>query len=189
MSPKRGATSPAERPKGPTDEQLVTRWRSGDERAATELVERHAPMLARFVAGLGVREDVEDVVQDCFVRAFGALEAFRFDSSLRTWLCTIAKNLVRDRARMLKFERNVVEIEEAHAVTVHEALDDAVASETERRMLEAMDGLTPLQRQVFTLRVADGMSYKEIAEAVGSTEGAARVHYHNALRAIRERVR
>jgi RNA polymerase sigma-70 factor (ECF subfamily) len=39
---------------------------------------------------------------------------------------------------------------------------------------------------VFTLRIAEGLSYKEIAEAVDTTEGAARVHYHNAMRAVKE---
>jgi len=52
--------------------------------------------------------------------------------------------------------------------------------------VRAMERLSPMQRQVFTLRVAEGMAYKEIAEAVGSTEGAARVHYHNAMRTIKE---
>ena len=43
-----------------------------------------------------------------------------------------------------------------------------------------------MQRQVFSLRVGEGMSYREIAYAVDTTEGAARVHYHNAMRAIKE---
>ena len=49
-----------------------------------------------------------------------------------------------------------------------------------------MERLTPTQREVFTLRVSEGLSYKEIAQVVDTTEGAARVHYHNALRAIKE---
>jgi RNA polymerase sigma-70 factor (ECF subfamily) len=46
--------------------------------------------------------------------------------------------------------------------------------------------LTPTQREVFALRVGEGLSYKEIAETVDTTEGAARVHYHNAMRAVKE---
>jgi RNA polymerase sigma-70 factor (ECF subfamily) len=49
-----------------------------------------------------------------------------------------------------------------------------------------MKRLSPTQREVFVLRVSEGLSYKEIAEAAGTTEGAARVHYHNAMRAIKE---
>jgi RNA polymerase sigma-70 factor (ECF subfamily) len=46
--------------------------------------------------------------------------------------------------------------------------------------------LSPTQREVFLLRVNEGLSYKEIAEVAGTTEGAARVHYHNALRTVKE---
>jgi RNA polymerase sigma-70 factor (ECF subfamily) len=61
-----------------------------------------------------------------------------------------------------------------------------VADETEQRLVRAMGRLSPMQREVFTLRVSEGMSYRDIASLVGSTEGAARVHYHNALRAVKE---
>ena len=63
------------------DAALVERWRAGDQRAATALVERHAPALARFAANLGARDEVEELVQDTFVRAFGSREAFRGESS------------------------------------------------------------------------------------------------------------
>jgi RNA polymerase sigma-70 factor, ECF subfamily len=49
-----------------------------------------------------------------------------------------------------------------------------------------LEALSPTQREVFTLRVQQGMSYKEIAEVVGSTEGATRVHYHNAIQRVKE---
>ena len=49
-----------------------------------------------------------------------------------------------------------------------------------------MARLSPTQREVFVLRVSEGMSYTEIADVVGTTEGAARVHYHNAMRTIKE---
>ena len=61
-----------------------------------------------------------------------------------------------------------------------------VADEARKRLTEAVTKLSPTQREVFTLRVAEGMSYKEIADAVGTTEGAARVHYHNAMRSVKE---
>src|SRR5690348_17769422 len=70
-------TEPTPTADEPTDGALIARWRSGDERAATLLVERHATPLARFVAGLGERREVEEVVQDTFVRAFASLDGFR----------------------------------------------------------------------------------------------------------------
>ena len=170
----------------PEDAVLLARWRGGDERAATVLVHRYTPSVARFVASLGEREEVEEVVQDTFVRAFASLDAFRGDSTLRTWLFSIARNLVRDRVRSRASRRRTVPIDESHAVTEHDALDAAVSDETEDRLSKSLDVLSPMQREVFTLRVSEGLSYREIAGVVGSTEGAARVHYHNAMRAIKE---
>jgi len=168
------------------DVGLIARWRAGDERAATLLVERHASSVARYVASLGLREGGDEVVQDTFVRAFGSLESFRGDSSLRTWLFTIARRLVLDRRRSARRMRDTTDLKEGDVSTGYDALDGLIAEETHQKMKRAIGRLTATQREVFTLRVNDGMSYKEIAEVVGTTEGAARVHYHNALRQVKE---
>ena len=169
-----------------SDADLIGRWKAGDERAATALVARHADPVARYVASLGLREGMQDVVQDTFVRAFGSLASFRGDSSLRTWLFTIARRLVADLRRANRRQRDVAEVREGDAVTEFDALDDLVASEAQVRMRLVIGRLSPTQREVFLLRINEGLSYKEIAEVAGTTEGAARVHYHNALRQVKE---
>jgi RNA polymerase sigma-70 factor (ECF subfamily) len=169
-----------------TDLDLVARWKAGEQRAATLLVERHAAALARFAASVGAREDVQEVVQDTFVRAFASLDGFRGESSLRTWLFTIARRLILDRRRSARRRGEQVEVQEGDVVTEYDSLDEVVADETRARLRAAMEELSPTQREVFVLRVSEGMSYKEIADSVGTTEGAARVHYHNAMRAIKE---
>jgi RNA polymerase sigma-70 factor, ECF subfamily len=168
------------------DLELIARWKAGDERAATELVERHASALARFAVSSGERNDVDELVQDTFVRAFNSLDGFRGESSFRTWLFTIQRRLLLDRRRSEKRRRDRDELQETDASTEYDALDSVVADETQRRLRDAVRRLSPTQREVFTLRITDGLSYKEIAEAVGTTEGAARVHYHNAMRAVKE---
>jgi len=125
-------------------------------------------------------------VQDTFVRAFGSIDSFRGDSSLRTWLFTIERRLVVDRRRAARRRRGEVSVRDDDVSTDYSALDGVVADETEQRLVSAMNRLSPMQREVFTLRVSEGMSYRDIAALVGSTEGAARVHYHNALRAVKE---
>src|SRR4029453_19237637 len=72
-----------------TDLDLIARWKAGEQRAATLLGERHAQAVARFVASIGARSEIDELVQDTFVRAFGSLDAFRGESALRTWLFTI----------------------------------------------------------------------------------------------------
>lgn len=168
------------------DLELIARWKAGDERAASALVARHASALARFAVSSGERNEVDELVQDTFVRAFHSLDGFRGESSFRTWLFTIERRLLVDRRRAEKRRRDRTEIQEDDASTEYDALDNVVADETEQRMRRAVDRLSPTQKQVFTLRVGEGLSYKEIAEAVGTTEGAARVHYHNAMRVVKE---
>src|SRR5258707_15520996 len=169
-----------------TDLDLIARWKGGDQRSATLLVDRHAPAVARFAASLGAKGDVQELVQDTFVRAFASLDTYRGDSSLRTWLFTIARRLLLDRRRSERRRGEQVQVQDSDVTTEFDPLDSVVADETRRRMREAVARLTPTQKEVFTLRVSEGLSYKEIADAVGSTEGAARVHYHNAMRAIKE---
>lgn len=170
------------------DAALIARWKAGDQLAATEIVGRHGGALARFAASSGVRERVDELVQDTFVRAFNSLDSFRADSALRTWLFTIMKRLILDRRRAERRQAAAVELEEGHAVQSYNALDAIVADETARRVRAAVEKLSPMQREVFLLRVTEGMAYGDIAEVVGSTEGACRVHYHNAMRTIKERL-
>ena len=171
---------------GQQDAELIARWKAGDQAAATVLVERHSQALARFAVSCGARDEVEELVQDTFVRAFGSLDSFRGDSSFRTWLFTIERRLLLDRHRAEKRRPKSTEIMEEDAATEYDALDQMVGEETGARLRGAIDRLTPTQREVFVLRVTEGMSYREIADTVGTTEGAARVHYHNAMRSIKE---
>jgi RNA polymerase sigma-70 factor, ECF subfamily len=168
------------------DRELIQRWKAGDSRAATELVSRHADALARFAVSAGERSEIEELVQDTFVRAFASIDSFRGESSLRTWLFTIERRLMLDRRRSERRQRTTVPVQPADAVTEFDALDSLLAEEAESRVRKAVNGLSPMQREVFSLRVEQGMSYREIADVVGTTEGAARVHYHNAMRAVKE---
>jgi len=169
-----------------SDRELIDRWMAGDSRAATLLVARYADALARFAMSSGEREEIEELVQDTFVRAFSSLEAFRGESSLLTWLFTIERRLMLDRRRSERRQRATVPIEAADAASQYDALDSLLAEEAGSRVRKAVEGLSPMQKEVFTLRVEQGLSYRDIAEVVGTTEGAARVHYHSAMRAVKE---
>lgn len=168
-----------------TDLELIGRWKAGDGRAATRLVARHSDALARFAVSSGEKVETEEIVQDTFVRAFGAIDSFRGESSFRTWLFTIAKRLILDRRRTEKRRRDTVEVNESDAVSEYGALDAIIADEAAERVRVALEKLSPTQREVFVLRVQQGMAYREIAVVVGSTEGATRVHYHNAVETIK----
>src|SRR6478672_8584050 len=135
-----------------SDLELIGRWKAGDGRAATRLVARHADALSRFVTSSGERSDVEEVVQDTFVRAFGAIDSFRGESSFRTWLFTIARRLMLDRRRSDARRRDVAEVKEGDAVSEYGALDSIIAEEAAERVRAALEKLSPTQREVFLLR-------------------------------------
>src|ERR1700712_5509523 len=116
-----------------TDLELVARWKAGDQRAATLLGERHAEAVSRFVSSLGARHDAEDVVQETFVRAFGSIDGFRGESSLRTWLFTIARRLVLDHRRVDRRRGEQVAVQDHDVRTEFDPLDALVADETEQR--------------------------------------------------------
>jgi RNA polymerase sigma-70 factor (ECF subfamily) len=168
------------------DDELVEQWLAGNERAATEIVGRHADSLARFAASLGLRDEIEEVVQDTFVRAFGALSHFRGESSLRTWLFTIERRLVVDRRRAGAREPATELVGADLQDRSGDPLAELLADEMSERVRKSFELLSPLQRDVFRLRAEQGMSYREIAEVLETTEGAARVHYHNAVKAVKE---
>src|SRR2546422_11592245 len=98
----------------PTDAALIAAGHGGDEPAAAELVRRHACALARFLAGAGALEaDVDDLVQESFIRAFRALRRFRGQCQFRTWLMTIGGNVLKDahrRSRRARAEEHTAEL-------------------------------------------------------------------------------
>jgi RNA polymerase sigma-70 factor (ECF subfamily) len=87
-------------PDPPTDAALAAAYRLGDQRAASELVRRHAGAVSRFLYSSGASaSDVEDLVQETFFRAFRGLSGWRGQTSMRSWLFTIGGNLLRDEFR------------------------------------------------------------------------------------------
>ena len=169
----------------PPDGDLIEAWRDGDEAAAAALVHRHATPLARFLSAAGAGEDVDDLVQETFLRAFRRIETFKGVSSFRTWLMTIGSNILKDAWRR-RSRRPVVALEDREIVDhASDPQSEAVAEDLAARLGAGVRTLPRLQRDVFLLRAQQGMQYAEIAGALGTTPGAARVHYHHALKRLK----
>jgi len=172
----------------PSDQELVKAGRSGNDAALSTLVRRHHAAAFRVAVSLLNDEDMaQDVVQDAFMKAFRALDGFRGDASFRTWLLTITANEARGAIRR-RGRRNETAIENAAVVASEDAAPDAEAILAQeagraRRMLER---LPEKQRLSVALRIDEGLSFKEIGEVIGSSEGAARVNYFHGIRRLRE---
>src|SRR5216110_2859333 len=148
----------------PTDAALIAAWRGGDEPAAAEVVRRHARALARFLAGAGALEaDVDDLVQETFIRAFRALARFRGRCRFRTWLLTIGGNVLKDAHRRAR-RATVIPLPEELRATDGDPHERAVAGEAEGRLLEGLRRLPRMQREVFLLRAQQGLEYERSEE-------------------------
>jgi len=167
------------------DTELIARYLRGEEQAATQLVERHAVPLARFLAVQGAPEaELEDIVQDALFRAFRSLGSFRGGASFRTWLLTIGGNLLKDRRRQWK-RQQVIELVPEVPDPKADPVGEADASWAASKLEQGLTRLARLQREVFLLRAQQGLGYTEIAAALDITEGAARVHYHHAVKRLK----
>jgi RNA polymerase sigma factor (sigma-70 family) len=172
----------------PSDEELVARARSGDDASMSALVMRHQAAAFRAALSLTRDEDLaQDVVQDAFLKAFRALSTFRGDAAFRTWLLTITANEARGALRR-RGRRRETAFDDAGPVRSDEAspADKAVTSQESARARRMLDELPEKQRLSVSLRIDEGMSFREIGEVIGSSEGAARVNYFHGIRRLRE---
>jgi RNA polymerase sigma-70 factor (ECF subfamily) len=173
----------------PSDVELVASLRAGDDRGATRLVERHAAVVARFLYSAGAdRSDLDDLVQETFIRAFRRIESWRGESPFRSWLFAIAANLHRDELRRRKGIRWLA-LEAHDAPTGATPETELEGEELADRLRAGIATLPRLQREVFLRRVQTGEEYATIAAALGTTTGAARVHYHHAVKRLKELTR
>ena len=163
------------------------------------VVQRYWPRILRFLLGaLNDSDAAETLTQDCFLKAYRNRAGFRGDSSLNTWLMSIAVNLVRDhtRIRRLQFWKKAQHVAVDSGLT-GEWLPDrktspeqmAAINEEVRAVWDATRQLSEKQRTVFLLRFVEDLDILEIAEATGLSESAVSVHLFRAVRAIRKRVR
>lgn len=153
---------------------LLARARSGDHGAFRSLVERYEPAVAATVQGmLGPGPEAEDVGQETFIRFYRALDSFREESSLKTYLTRIAINLslnaLKRRRRLRdRFVRNDESDFAEPAVSGEVEMD---AEERAVLVRKAIDRLEPKHRAVVVLRMLNGYSTRETAELLGVPQG------------------
>lgn len=157
-----------------------------DEAAFRALYRRHAPALWPFALRLcaGREVEAEDVMQETWLRAAGALDGFRWDASLRTWLFGIAANVRRERARG-RARRERRETDAARAVDDPTDSDVDLAAVDRVALVRAIDRLTDGQREALLLHDVHGYTHEEVGEIVGIEAGSSRARVSRARAALR----
>lgn len=170
------------------DVSLARRCAEGDQGGLEELVDEHYSAVLNFVYRFsGSRDRAQDLAQEVFLKALGAIGRFDGRSSLRTWLFTIAANCARDSLRRRKRQREVIPDEGGE--TVLSELPDlspdgapesrAVRSLRGRIVRRAVQQLPEAHRMAVILRFYHDQSLQEIADICGCSVGTvgSRLHY------------
>lgn len=175
---------------------LIERAQQGCAESAHLLVEAHQDRLHAFVWRM-VRDnhDAEEICQDAFLRAFGALHTFDPSFRFSTWLFTIGYRLCLNALRRRKAFSGDVDLAAVSGDGRHDAADDNVSdvvahSEEARRLKEivwnSVDQLTPDQRATVLLFYRESLSCQEIGDVLGMPASTVKSHLHRARGRLKE---
>ena len=180
------------------DIELIKRAQAEDIDAFCTLAERYARRI-HLLASHYCRnqQDAEDLSQEVWLKAYQALQSFRFDSSFYTWLRRITINAFLNHRRSGFFRRQgqttAVQLMPLDSETLSES---SLASSPENiynkllfdSVVDALSELTPSQRLAFLLRHYEGMSYEEIANAMNCSTGTVKKGVWRAITKLRARL-
>jgi RNA polymerase sigma-70 factor (ECF subfamily) len=182
----------------PTDHQLVARVQKGDKRAFDLLVLKYQfrlqAIVSRFIRDT---DEVADVTQEAFIKAYRALPKFRGDSQFYTWLYRIAINTAKNYlvSKNRRPANTDIDIGDAEQFADNDKLIDETSPENSMMTEElaqvikdSLNQLTEDLRTALTLREFEGMSYEEIAAVMDCPVGTVRSRIFRAREFIDERV-
>jgi RNA polymerase sigma-70 factor (ECF subfamily) len=189
-----GAGAPARAGAPALDGMLAERARDGDQDAFRALYERYAPMVHAVLLAHGPRGEADDLMQEVFLSAWRGLHRLQHGAHVGGWLAVIARN--RGKRAHLRARPRAVELD-ADPV-LGPALEPAdPSSERNRRAdrdagaeaLTLLSRLPPAYRETLAMRLVEGLTGPEIAEATGMTHGSVRVNLSRGMTLYEELLR
>lgn len=145
---------------------LLAKAVEGDDRALAELVRRTQPDVWRLCTALGSAGEVEDLVQETYLRALPSVASYRGEASVRSWLLAIARNVCADHVRRRQRERRLVDRIRSRTVES--------TSPAPGLPVTSLDSLDPDRREAFVLTQLLDLSYEDAAAVVGCPVGTIR---------------
>ncbi len=187
IEPVRALARLAPQSEGPTDAELVARLRRSDTTALDLVLKRYwPPVVAYLVRIVGTRDTAEDIAQQTFCRLWDRRATWQDDGSLRGLLYRVARNLaISDRRHADAEARSAASLADVARTnpTPLQLLED---KQLRRELERAVAGLPERRREVFILRCVHDLSYKEIAEVMGTSTQTVANQLSHALASLRQ---
>ena len=176
-----------------SDEELAAKFRDGEKRISfTMIVERYQKRIYYSARKLvnGDHDEADEIAQETFVKVYEALDTFRGDAKLYTWIYRIMMNAVIYKSRRKKVRKHVglEEVEQTLETGDHSPHERMERREMTALIEEAIATVPPKQREVFLLRFYDEMPYEEMSQILGTSVGGLKANYFHALKKIGEYV-
>jgi RNA polymerase sigma-70 factor (ECF subfamily) len=172
-----------------SETELVLKARDGDRNAFNELVRIHAQGVMNVIYRMcGDAQVAEDAAQETFIRAWSHLGSFRVDSSLRNWLYRIALNTATD---MLRREKHILpnDVEELSLADPQPGPEGIYLQEERTALVQAaIQSLPDASRAVLVLKEYEGLSYREIADALDIPIGTVMSRLNYARKTLKEKL-
>lgn len=157
---------------------------STKEAAFTRLVrEYQEPLYWQIRRMVLSHDDADDVLQNTFIKAWGAIDSFRGESRLQTWLFRIAIN---ESLNHLSKKKQVLSLDQTEGSIADMLASDSYfdGDEVQRQFQTAVSSLPDKQRLVFNLKYFEEMKYEDMSDLLGTSIGALKASYHHAVRKI-----
>ncbi len=168
------------------DAMWVAAARDGDRAAFGQLYERYSRMVHGVLLSKVAVGDVEDLVQDVFIRALRRLSTLRETASFGAWLAAIARNVANDYHRQSVPEEPLTDDASDHEI--HCGVSGGDQDGPAAAILEAVLSLSQAYRETLILRLVEGMTGPEIAARTGMTHGSVRVNLHRGMEQLRAKL-
>ena len=164
-------------------ERCISRLGKGDIDALDELYSLAAYSIYSYALSvLGDRHDAEDALHDTLVKIFASAKSYRPQGKPFAWIIRIAKNICIDRMRLRKKEAVSSLDDEADTLPV-----DPIANAEDRLMIQSfLSALSPEERQIVSLHLISGFTFREIAKALGQPAPTVMTKYRRALIKLRK---
>lgn len=164
--------------------EMISRCQQGDQEALKEIFDKYNKKIYRIAYGVvRQREEALDIVQEVFIKLFHSIKNFKGRSRFYTYLYRMTMNTAIDHARKMG-KQYVSSLDDEGGFEPSESLEKGpekmlLQKELEERVKHAMDKLPIEQRTALIFRDVEGLSYQEMAEAMGSSIGTvmSRLHY------------